>query len=440
MIPSAMAQYFLIWLAAESPDPALIQALAVYQFHLRHLPEASTQALLESLQQDTAAILGVHIGRLPIGGWPEAWTESLLNLPALGSLSLDLPLPVVAQIRQGPLGRFCPANVPTGQAWLEAHLTQLRQWDYQKRYQQSIQQSYQPPWQRWTPIPPQSTEQSAEAAPLEDFSMLEPDHTGAVLDDQDSLEEAVAPPLHPQPGEILYHIPAQVGLDQPGKARVRLAFSDMRQRLTEGLTTDEQAEAVRVLDELSPVMTVSLVEYPAPRLFDIIPWNSHEQAILPGEVTEWIFGLAAKAAGQATLMLRITAKVHLPGYGERAHDLVVLNRPVTVAAVAPAEPPAFTPVPHLTQWGAGDSQAVRDALSTDDTARALSHLEAFLNHQSSLASLRDELILLQASWHRLQNDETLGLIRDEDAAIGRNRLHRSLLGLLRELEKTLATG
>lgn len=238
-----------------------------------------------------------------------------------------------------------------------------------------------------------------------------------------------------QKGKILYAIPPNMKLAEAIRCRIRIAPEALEdETLRSGLTDEERRHATEEGIRITPVMKVELVEAQAQEAsFEILSRNSAEQPILPFMPTEWAFDVTPKRPGHYALLLRVSAKIQIAGFGERSFDVAVLDRAIKVTTTDEAlNPVAFEeqPIPDPT-WDEADDQAVYQALTIGRVDRAIERIINFV--QDKDVQVRDTLILLQFRWNDNSNHLQQGIITTADWDTINNQVRRAIGGLLKEL-------
>lgn len=243
------------------------------------------------------------------------------------------------------------------------------------------------------------------------------------------------PPVSPfQKGKILYAIPATMALAQACRCRVRIAPTTTDEaELMEGLTEKEKAAATREGLKITSVMKVELEEVGTVGNFTIVARNNVEQPILPFGFTEWGFDVTPQRPGHYALLLRVTAKVQVPGFGERPFDVAVLDRAIQVSTTdVPAAEIAFAeqPVPDP-DWDDADDAAVLLALSQARLDLAIERITNFV--QDKDREFQNTLVLLQGRWQDNTNQLQAGRIAAADWDIVNNKVRYAITDLVKQL-------
>ncbi|MGH1435312.1 MAG: hypothetical protein ACRBG0_12750 [Lewinella sp.] len=242
-----------------------------------------------------------------------------------------------------------------------------------------------------------------------------------------------------QKGKILYAIPDQMAISTPSRCRVRIAPEQIsNDELLAGLKPEERETASKESIKITSVMKVALVEAQEGDNFDIIPRNNEEQPILPFMPTEWSFDITPHRPGHYALLLRVTAKVQVPGYGERPFDVAVLDRAIQVNTDdAPTAKATFSeqPIPDP-DWDKEDEEAVRHALLHGRVDLAIERIVNFVQDKDT--DFRDTLLLLQFRWNDNSNQLQNKLISAADWDRVNNQVRHAITQLLAELKEHYA--
>jgi hypothetical protein len=239
-------------------------------------------------------------------------------------------------------------------------------------------------------------------------------------------------------GRILYAIPDRMTISQATICRVRIAHGSLADELLSAdLTEAERAAARREKIRITPVMEVHLEDASgAADHFRIHAQTSTEQLVLPGELTEWSFAVTPQRPGHFALLLRVTAKVNVPGFGEKQKDISVLNRSIEVTTTATPEeetPFALQPVPDPV-WDVEDEAAVIQSIQSNRLEKAIERMANFLFDKNE--ELHHQLILLQGRWNETHDFFLQQLITLNEWQVATQKTRMGLLALLREVSET----
>ncbi len=244
-----------------------------------------------------------------------------------------------------------------------------------------------------------------------------------------------------QKGKILYAIPDQMAIAKASRCRVRIAPEQISdEELFDGLLPEERSAAAKELIKITSVMKVALVEAQEGDNFDIVSRNNEEQPILPFMPTEWSFDVTPRRPGHYALLLRVTAKVQIPGFGERPFDVAVLDRSIQVNTKD--EPSAQVdfqeqPIPDP-EWDHEDEKAVANALLHGRVDLAIERIINFVQDKDT--DFRDTLLLLQFRWNDNSNQLQNKLISAADWDRVNNQVRYAITQLLAELKEHYAPG
>jgi hypothetical protein len=242
-----------------------------------------------------------------------------------------------------------------------------------------------------------------------------------------------------QKGKILYAIPDQMAMAAVCRCRVRIAPEQIsEEELFAGLKPEERSAATKESIKITSVMKVALVEAQEGDNFDIISRNNEEQPIIPFMPTEWSFDVTPRRPGNYALLLRVTAKVQIPGYGERPFDVAVLDRAIQVNTDdAPTEKVTFSeqtiPDPD---WDKEDEEAVTHALLHGRVDLAIERIINFVQDKDT--DFRNTLLLLQFRWNDNSNQLQNKLISAADWDRVNNQVRYAITQLLEDLKKHFA--
>ncbi|WP_367390534.1 hypothetical protein [Lewinella sp. LCG006] len=244
-----------------------------------------------------------------------------------------------------------------------------------------------------------------------------------------------------QKGKILYAIPDQMAMATASRCRVRIAPEQISDdELFSGLQPKERENAAKESIKITSVMKVALVEAHEGDNFDIVFRNNEEQPILPFMATEWSFDVTPRRPGHYALLLRVTAKVQVPGYGERPFDVAVLDRAIQVNTTdEPSVQVDFQeqPIPDP-EWDQDDEKAVEHALLHGRVDLAIERIINFVQDKDT--DFRDTLLLLQFRWNDNSNQLQNKLISATDWDRVNNQVRYAITQLLAELKEHYAPG
>ncbi len=272
------------------------------------------------------------------------------------------------------------------------------------------------------------------------------DHAISGGDPNDTAESAPEAPPSPAPispfqkGTILYAIPDQMMLGKSTLCRIRIAPEMVSQEaLEDQLTEDEKEIAKRESLDISPVMRVILEEAGETSRLSITARNSPEQPVLPFRPTEWGFDITPSTPGHCALILRVSAKIQVPGFGERPFDVSSLNRAILVTTTGDMETASFVeqPIPDPT-WDEGDEIAVNDHLNASRADKAIERLANFLQDKDT--ELYDKLIMLQWRWNDNTNQLNSNRISAKDWDLVNSKVRFALLGVLKVVREAFPLG
>jgi N-acetyl-anhydromuramyl-L-alanine amidase AmpD len=153
---------------------------------------------------------------------------------------------------------------------------------------------------------------------------------GALLGGVKSAEDLVTAQPITQPSGILtsegqldYDIPSDMKVGQTYTCKVNIADKTVAEALLK-INELSEHQNIRIAEEMS----VKLIDVSGGKNFKILEVSSERQAILPNEITRWIFKVSPIEAGRHSLLLKVT--VHLD---KRNKDLDVLEKEVLVTSV-----------------------------------------------------------------------------------------------------------
>jgi hypothetical protein len=287
-------------------------------------------------------------------------------------------------------------------------------------------------------------ERSEEMPPI-DFPREEEMSAGAPPPAPSMPAPAPVPPAEVaspfQKGKILYAIPDQMAMAAASRCRVRIAPEQISDdELFAGLQPKEREAAAKESIKITSVMKVALVEAQEGDNFDIVFRNNEEQPILPFMPTEWSFDVTPRRPGHYALLLRVTAKVKVPGFGERPFDVAVLDRAIQVNTTdEPSVQVDFQeqPIPDP-EWDTEDEQAVAHALLHGRVDLAIERIINFVQDKDT--DFRDTLLLLQFRWNDNSNQLQNKLISAADWDRVNNQVRYAITQLLAELKEHYAPG
>lgn len=143
----------------------------------------------------------------------------------------------------------------------------------------------------------------------------------------DPAEIASAALAELEQGQILYNPPAEMQLGERERVEVRISL-DAAQDLAQDL--QGSGEPVQESIPVARFMTVRLTG-PA---FEIIPLSSPEQVVADDAYTQWSWDITPLEGGEQRLSLTVTARVKIPGFGDEARDIDIIEREILVQVTA----------------------------------------------------------------------------------------------------------
>lgn len=182
--------------------------------------------------------------------------------------------------------------------------------------------------------------------------------------------EAVRPGFQPAPkseapkaaankGNILYHIPDVMALQQEARCVVRIAFEEALVRENFEVTEETTIEAIRVAE----VMQVEMIDPAQTPRFHIRTISSTEQVIDEDAYTEWVFYVTPLVQGTWPLVLKV-AVIELVREKERRRE-IVLEEQIQILADQPlteSSPPAFKHSPQQLNLGPAPALAMPETM------------------------------------------------------------------------------
>ena len=246
-----------------------------------------------------------------------------------------------------------------------------------------------------------------------------------------------------QQGKILYAIPDNMCIGKEICCKVRIAPDQFSiEEMTTGLSDREKTAAKNESIKITSIMKVVLEENGDAHNFDINNRSTTEQPILPFGFTEWAFDVTAKRPGHHALLLRVSAKINIPGFGERPFDVAVLDRAILVSTtVTGQDDPEIIfseqSVPDP-EWNEEDEQMVLVALEKGRIDQAIERIANFV--QDKDRDFHTELILLHARWNDNTNQLQEKRISASDWDIVNNKVRFAITQLLGQLKVSFSPG
>lgn len=236
-----------------------------------------------------------------------------------------------------------------------------------------------------------------------------------------------------QKGNILYAVPDQMKLEEKTRCTVRIAPEEIaKEILSEGLDEATAKAAKTEGIKLTQMMKVELLEAEQKGNFEIVNRNDDEQPVFPFGFTEWEFDVTPKRPGHYALLLRVTAKVVIPGFGEKGMNVAVLDRAIRVSTDGSVVTANFEKqsIPDPV-WDATDTQAVHSFIAEGRTDKAIARMCNYVFDKN--VELHASLLILQGRWNQNTNKLEEKMIRHEDWDIVNNQVRVSVLGILEDL-------
>lgn len=161
-----------------------------------------------------------------------------------------------------------------------------------------------------------------EPAPAESTSeAVLPEPTA--LPTADPAEIASAALAELEQGQILYNPPAEMQRGARERVEVRISLNP-----EEVLSEDLQGSGEPV-QEAIPVARFMTVRLTGPG-FEITPLSSPEQVVARDAYTQWAWDIVPLESGEQRLSLTVTARVKIPGFGDEARDIEIIEREILV--------------------------------------------------------------------------------------------------------------
>lgn len=244
-----------------------------------------------------------------------------------------------------------------------------------------------------------------------------------------------------QQGKILYAIPSQMCIGKEIRCTIRIAPDQFSiKEMESGLSDKEKSSAKNEGIKITSVMKVELEENSDVANFDINNRSTAEQPILPFGFTEWAFDVKARRPGHHALLLRVSAKINIPGFGERSFDVAVLDRAILVNT---NERDQNNTVPDFAEqsipdpeWNNEDENVVLAALEKGRIDQAIERIANFV--QDKDRDFHTDLILLHARWNDNTNQLQEKRITAADWDIVNNKVRFAITQLLDQLKVSFA--
>ncbi len=190
-----------------------------------------------------------------------------------------------------------------------------------------------PPTEMPGEAPAEAVAPAEEAAPAEAAA---PEEAPAVAPAEESaaVESAALPAPDPallarqaldrlETGRLLYNPPAQMEYGLPERVEARISLNP-DESLSGGLLGIGAP-----IEEPLQVATFMKIHLTGSG-FDILPLSSEEQIVAGDTYTQWSWDVTPRASGTQNLVLVVTARVKIPGFGEDLKDLQVVERQIEV--------------------------------------------------------------------------------------------------------------
>lgn len=144
-----------------------------------------------------------------------------------------------------------------------------------------------------------------------------------VLPEPEAQAEEAPIPDEPKPGQVMFNPPNRMRLGKAERVEVRVV-----QNTQTDLTQNLRGAGKPVVEthKVSQIMRVSLTG----EKFEIVPLSELEQVVGTEDFTEWSFSVTPIESGHHPLHLAVTMVLDIPGRGEKAKTLPVIDRPIEV--------------------------------------------------------------------------------------------------------------
>ncbi len=154
-------------------------------------------------------------------------------------------------------------------------------------------------------------------------------YVGQALQKLRAIDNSVAPAFAKR-GEVLYHIPHLMALNEETKCTVRLAVNTELLLAGFGKTEEAVIQQVRISDS----MGVELID-PEEGVFNIRSYHSTRQSVYDDEHTEWVFRVKPLREGIYPLVLKVST-IDASADGKEKLKEYVLEEEVKIITSAPA--------------------------------------------------------------------------------------------------------
>ena len=241
----------------------------------------------------------------------------------------------------------------------------------------------------------------------------------------DELDDSVEPK-----GKLAYYLPTKAKINQRVKCNIRIAKKELADYIIkESLEPESELKGI----EIGELMIVTLKENSINEHLIINALSTEEQSIQSGSFTEWVFELLPKKVGFTSLMLRVTMKVLVEGFGERKKDVLLICHELEITNnVVAGQECYFNQFTQLYEWTDSFKDKIYNLIKNNETGLALTNLiNIFQKYDLDIFNM---MVLLQSQWNEGRNKNLLNLISINDWMMIQTKVNFGILELMKNLE------
>jgi hypothetical protein len=229
-----------------------------------------------------------------------------------------------------------------------------------------------------------------------------------------------------QLGKLICQIPDQMRIGRDYSCEIRIAPAELAEEaFRRGLSPDAPAKDTLTI---SKVMMVELEESGNQASFRIKPESPVEQIVIAGDYTFWRYNILPLRAGEHRLLVKVTAKLNSPTYGERSRGLLVWKKLVEVATDFQTTQPGFTIVQDNRNGIYLDAEHLKDLLGKARIETVIQQLKDFLRAFDRV--LYNQLVLIEQRFRQARSHAISQSLTQEENSVWQARISRALLAVI----------
>ena len=231
-------------------------------------------------------------------------------------------------------------------------------------------------------------------------------------------------------GNLIYSIPSNLKIGINSICRIRISKTELKEiLLKKGMDYNLKVDEI----EINDLMIVTLIENSLKEHLIIKGLSTEEQIISDVYYSEWQYSLTPVRIGFTSVVLRVSMKDILKGFGERKKDVFLLNQDIEISRGQAKEDTKYIQdYKKLFNWTNEFKSEIYNHISKNDTGLALSKLINFF--QNIDIELFNLIMILQSQWNEGKNKNLLNLISLNNWMIIQTRVNYGILELIKNIE------